>query len=161
MTNIQSVADARATQEVHKPDYSSIVREAILEVLRRQETFHADDLRDLGIPEQHCNVIGSQVARLVNEGWMVEDGRRKSTIPSRNGAKSNVYLLTKLGIVGLGTDVQSQREEAGGVVSAPSRVSAEPGDGSPAVVPSAGEPARLFQPEPERPLSLVTDAEAA
>ena len=159
MTHIESVADARDLQGRHKPDYSSITREAILDVLRRQDTFHADDLASLGIPEQHRNTIGSQIARLVNEGWIVEDGRRKSTVPSRNGAKSNIYLLTKLGIVGLGAGVQSQ---TGGDLPPRCSVSAEPGDGSPVVAsPSTGEPARLFDPKPKRPLSAVTDAEAA
>lgn len=99
------IAPIRAAQQsrTYKSRWSAIVREAIIEALRERGEFHADDIAHLGIPEQHRNIIGSQIARLVNQGWMVEDGRRKSTHASRNGAKSNVYRLTRAGVVGVGT----------------------------------------------------------
>ncbi len=125
------IADVRALQDAAKAKWSSVVREAILRALRERGEFHADHLAPLGIPDQHRNIIGSQTAKLVNQGWMVECGRRKSTVPSRNGAKSNVYRFTELGrdkLVGVG---------GGGAISGP--VSASPHSGESAPV-GAGVP---------------------
>lgn len=96
------IAEVRAGQEAAKSHWSAIVREAIIEALRSKGTFHADDLHPLGIPAEHRNIIGSQIARLVNQGWMVECGRRKSATASRHQAKSNVYRLTRAGAAGVG-----------------------------------------------------------
>jgi len=74
-----------------------IVREGIIEVLKTTGAYHADDLDHLGIPDEHRNIIGSQTAKLVNQKWIEEAGRRKSILPSRNGAKSGTYRLTPLG----------------------------------------------------------------
>lgn len=112
----------REEQEAAKAHWSMAVREGIIEVLRSGE-FHADDLEPLGIPDEHRNIIGSQTAKLVNQKWMVECGRRKSTLPSRNGAKSNVYRLTEHGrkcIAGLGAGLDGR--------GTPSRASVESGE---------------------------------
>lgn len=95
----------REGQEVSKDRWSCIVREGIIEVLKATGAYHADDLDHLGIPDEHRNIIGSQTAKLVNQKWTEEAGRRKSILPSRNGAKSGIYKLTALGknkIVGVG-----------------------------------------------------------
>jgi hypothetical protein len=96
----KTVAEARALQEDAKAHWSMVVDEAIVRHFRRDPggTFHADDLESLGIPDDHRNVIGSQIAKWVNRKRMVECGRRASTVPSRNGAKSNEYRLTKTGV---------------------------------------------------------------
>ncbi len=90
-------AEARALQEDAKPHWSMIIREGICEVLLKTGGYHADDLDHLGVPDEYRNLIGSQTAKLVNQMWMEEVGRRKSILPSRNGAKSGIYRLTKLG----------------------------------------------------------------
>lgn len=127
-----TIADVRAGQEAAKDHWSSAVREAIIDVLRRKGEFHADDLAELGIPEKHRNVIGSQVARLVNEHWVVECGRRKSAIPSRNAAKSNVYRLTSGGVSGVGAGNRDafRSVEVQPGVSLAETASADPGDTS-------------------------------
>jgi hypothetical protein len=87
----------REGQEAAKAHWSMIVREGIIEVLKGTGAYHADDLDHLGIPDEHRNIIGSQTAKLVNQKWIEGAGRRKSILPSRNGAKSGIYKLTDLG----------------------------------------------------------------
>lgn len=125
----------REEQEAAKSRWSQIVRE--------------------GIPDEHRNIIGSQTAKLVNQKWIEEAGRRKSIIPSRNGAKSGIYKLTDLGrraITGVGagtpTCVDSGDTSSAGV---PTPLSASAG---------APEPS-LFEVPTPRPLSAFTDSEAA
>jgi len=144
-----TIADVRALQERAKDRWSAVVREAICNVLRLKGEFHADDLTDLGVPDHHRNIIGSQIARLVNQGWMVEEGRRKSTVPSRNGAKSNVYRLTKAGVAGVGVGAgrgDAQRRGCSGV--APPSTSADPGEPQPRPTgaPSSQEADRATNP---------------
>lgn len=102
-----------------------VVDEAIVRHFRRDPsgTFHADDLESVGIPDDHRNVIGSQIAKWVNRKRMVECGRRASTVASRNGAKSNEYRLTKTGrdLVIAGFD----GEESSGEVAP---ITVEPGE---------------------------------
>lgn len=128
---IVPIAEIRAEQEAAKSHWSMVVREGIIEALRSGR-FHADDLEPLGIPDEHRNIIGSQTAKLVNQKWMAECGRRKSTIPSRNGAKSNVYRLTEHGrrcIAGGGADTarRSSRDRGAGNESPVSVSSGESG----------------------------------
>lgn len=95
----------REDQEAAKAHWSMIAREGIIEVLKATGAYHADDLDHLDIPDEHRNIIGSQTAKLVNQKWIEEVGRRKSILPSRNGAKSGIYRLTALGknkIAGVG-----------------------------------------------------------
>jgi hypothetical protein len=95
----RTVADARALHDDAKAHWSMVVDEAIVRHFKADPSgkFHADDLEALGIPDEHRNVIGSQIAKWVNRNRMVECGRRKSAVPSRNGAKSNEYRLTERG----------------------------------------------------------------
>jgi hypothetical protein len=103
------IALIREEHEAAKAHWSMVVDEAIVRHFRRDPTgtFHADDLEPVGIPDDHRNVIGSQIAKWVNRRRMVECGRRASTVPSRNGAKSNEYRLTERGralVAGQGSD---------------------------------------------------------
>jgi hypothetical protein len=109
-----------------------IVREGIIEVLKATGAYHADDLDHLGIPDEHRNIIGSQTAKLVNQKWIEEAGRRKSILPSRNGAKSGIYKLTDLG--------KSRIAGVGGGVSGGSPVSFDCcGESSVGASPHSGE----------------------
>jgi hypothetical protein len=112
----RTIAEVRAEQEAAKTHWSMIVREGIIEVLKATGAYHADDLDHLGVPDKHRNIIGSQTAKLVNQKWMIEAGRRKSVIPSRNGAKSGIYQLTALGkqkLVGVSAGVPSPQGTEG------------------------------------------------
>jgi hypothetical protein len=93
------VAEARALHEDAKAHWSMVVDEAIVRHFKADPSriFHADDLEPIGIPDEHRNVIGSQIAKWVNRKRMVECGRRASVVASRNGAKSNEYRLTERG----------------------------------------------------------------
>lgn len=98
---IRSVAEARALQEDAKAHWSMVADEGIYRYFKANltgEPFHADDLRELGMPLEHCNVIPSQIAKWVNRGFMVSCGERKSRIPSRHAAKSKEYRLTEKGV---------------------------------------------------------------
>lgn len=106
------------------------VREGVIDWFRQHPTgqFHADDLEPLGIPDEHRNVIGSQIAKLVNQKWIVECGRRKSVVPSRNGAKSNEYRLTERGVAGLGAGVPKPQGPGGAHLPVLDNASVEPGE---------------------------------
>jgi hypothetical protein len=119
----------REEQEAAKSHWSQIVREGIIDVLRGTGFYHADDLDQLGIPDEHRNIIGSQTAKLVNQKWIEEAGRRKSVLPSRNGAKSGIYRLTELG-----------REAITGVDAGTSPPCVDSGDTSSAGVPASQGP---------------------
>lgn len=153
---LRSVEEARQAQEKGKPHWSAIVHEGICDVLRSTGGYHADDLQHLGIPAQHRNIIGSQTRVLLEKGWMVEAGRRRSEIPSRHGAKSGMYRITKLGVaklVGVGGG------NAAGSISSPSD-SATSGHSSHSGENSAGS-GSLFDADKvhERPRSAFTDAD--
>lgn len=165
------IAQIRADQEAAKSHWSGIVREAILHILRERREFHADDLANLGIPDEHKNIVGSQVARLVNQGWMVERGRRKSKLPSRNGAKSNVYQLTKAGVAGVGAEGGLNSPGPNGPLSVDPGDSRAGGHREPSLKPSGAaakddaapgpaSPVPLFE-EEHRPLNPLRDREAA
>jgi hypothetical protein len=149
------LAPIRDGQEHAKPDWTSIVREAIIrELVTNRDGFHADALAPLGIPDEHKSIVGSQIARLVNERCMEECGRRKSAIASRNGAKSCIYRMTGRGaekFAGVGAGVSSPQRPLGST-GVDCGASADP-----------GEPAALFPDEAAsaRPLNPLVDAEAA
>ncbi len=171
----------REKQEAAKAHWSAIVREGILHWLRSHppEVFHADELEALGIPGEHRNLIGSQIAKLVNQQWIVECGRRKSRIASRNGAKSNEYRLTELGrdrIVGVGGGGIDEVPHPSSGLGSSLHSGDSPGAGVPNPQGPEGSPssptgtspgtpdlrpARLFEEPSPRPLSPLTDAEAA
>lgn len=169
------LAPIREGQEAAKDHWSSIVREAIIrELVANRDGFHADSLAPVGVPDEHKSIVGSQIAKLVNEGMMEECGRRKSAIASRNGAKSNVYRMTgrggeRLARVGSANPEGSPPAPAGANASGgPStgqavfRPFAASGAGSSAAA-DPGEPLSLLPvgAGAGRPLSPLTDAEAA
>jgi hypothetical protein len=147
----KTVADARVLHEDAKAHWSMVVDEAILRHFKADPAgiFHADDLESLGIPDDHRNVIGSQIAKWVNRKRMVECGRRGASVPSRNGAKSNEYRLTERGrdlVAGLDTrnpegTAGSHRLPAPSTGRASGSTGASSGAGSSTSVES-GEPGR-------------------
>jgi hypothetical protein len=183
-----SVADARAEQEASEAHWSMTVRECIIDVLKGTGFYHADDIVEQ-IPDEYRRLIGTQTAKLVNQKWMEEVGRRKSILPSRNGAKSGIYKLTDLGHQKLaGVDSgngegtasttaslapSTERRESAAAPSASGVDPGETGAGVPtpqglegsANAPfgaSTGSPEHsLFEVPPPRPLSAFTDSEAA
>lgn len=89
------LVDIRHHQHNGETDWLSVAQEGITEVLRCQDTVHANDLVALGLPPEACNVAGSAFASYRNKGWIVSTGeRRASTRPSRNCAKSFTYRAT-------------------------------------------------------------------
>lgn len=172
----QPIAEVRAEQEAAKSHWSAIVREGIIEALRTKGEFFADDLQALGIPDEHRSIIGSQTAKLVNQKWMVEEGRRKSTVASRNGAKSGVYRPTELGtksIAGIDIDppegitpvAAGSLDRPAGFSEAPlpadgagSDVGVDSGDDAPGVAPlpapGASPDSLTLLPEPPRLLDV-------
>jgi|GEM_PF-4856834 len=98
--NVHSLDEALDLHEITKPEWVALVKTRIMDILE-QGSFHADDLRYLGVPEDHKSVIGNAVGALVRAGLMVEVGRRKSVAPERHGAKSSVYEITDKGRVKL------------------------------------------------------------
>jgi hypothetical protein len=153
---IRSVAEARAIQEDAKAHWSMVADEGIYRFFAADPTaaIHADDLRSLGIPDHHCNVIGSQIAKWVNRERMVACGRRKSSAPGRNGAKSNEYRLTEAGV----EHVRGRIAGVGGAAALSSSLHSgegSPESASPSTSPVSGEPARLFD---SAPTGLYKDA---
>lgn len=152
----------REEQEAAKAHWSMIVREGIIEVLKATGAYHADDLDHLGIPDEHRNIIGSQTAKLVNQKWIEEAGRRKSILPSRNGAKSGIYKLTEFGKKKLVGEGGGSAAGSSGVVSvAPghSSLSGEKGfEGAVATSSVPSEPAaRLFDDAPPSAYERLRD----
>lgn len=168
------LAAARATQEASKlnRDLGALIRAAIIRRLSEPPyRVHADDLEG-DFPAEHvarCRKLApAQFGGLAGAGDIREVERRKSTVPSRKGAKSSVYEFTISGRRKLlaGVSAGGPGNPPGGVTA----VSADPGETSGAMAgeedarvsgPVAPEAARLFEPEPERPLSAFTDVEAA
>ena len=89
------LVDIRQHQHNGETDWLSVAQEAIVQVLRRQGTVHANDLYELGLPDEACNVAGSAFASYIGKGWIVSTEKRlASTRPSRNCAKSFIYRAT-------------------------------------------------------------------
>lgn len=183
--DVRSVQEARGIQEEEpeKARWTLIVREQIARTLLDTGYFHADDVDPLGVPEQHCNIIGSQIASFKNRQLMEPTGAvRKVTHRAANSRKAPIYRITAKGrkelTVGVGSDNRegnsglripepsTGRSESAG---ARSSLTADPGSqpgpetpvGSGASEETAPESDRLFEPEPERPRSAFTDREAA
>lgn len=129
--NLRSVGEAREAQESSKEKarWTLIAREHIARTLTTTGYFHADDMAPLGIPEQHCNVIGSQIASYVNRKLMKKVGERKCSHKAANGRKAAIYRITDLGrdrLVGISTGVPSPQGTEGGL--SPAGTSADPGE---------------------------------
>jgi hypothetical protein len=95
------LAEVRADQEATdlKSKLSQIIYEGIVDRLRFGPV-HADDLEPLFPPEVRdvCRrLVGAQFGSLASRRFIVERERRKSSVPSRKGAKSGVFEFTKLG----------------------------------------------------------------
>jgi hypothetical protein len=161
------LVDIRHHQHNGETDWLSVAQEAIVQVLRRQDTVHANDLYELGIPDEACNVAGSAFASYLGKGWIVStEKRRASTRPSRNCAKSFIYRATSKfpRAIGLAADEGSKpcpspvcvSGQSGGSDSPEDRPN-EGADASQESSAASGEStARLFELSPERPLSAVT-----
>lgn len=161
---VHPLAEIREGQERSKPEWSAVIREAILrELMSNRDGFHADALVPLGIPDECKNLVGSQIARLVNEKWITDCGRRKSTVPSRNGGKSFIYRFTALGWQSVGVDVgEDVCKPVQDGVRAASRASVDPdgrstgGRGEPSTsIPRAANATPGAA--PSEPLSLLPD----
>ena len=163
------LAEARAEQEASRlnRDLGALIRAAIVRRLSEcPYRVHADDLES-DFPAEHverCRKLApAQFGGLAGAGDIREVERRKSKVPSRKGAKSGVYEFTISGRQKLLAGVRAGVPKPQGPEGSPSTplcASADPGETSPARG-AAGGSARLFEPEPERPLSPFTDAEAA
>lgn len=106
--------DARAAQEATdlKSKLSELIYQAIISKLEKGPV-HADDLEDL-FPEEHrglCRrLTGAQFGSLASRHYIFEKERRKSSVPSRKGAKSGVFEFTRKGREKL-TGVDSDHRE--------------------------------------------------
>jgi hypothetical protein len=93
--NAHPLVEVREGQHHAETDWLSVAQEGIVQVLCRQDTVHANDLYELGLPDEACNVAGSAFASYLGKGWIASTGeRRASTRPSRNCAKSFIYRAT-------------------------------------------------------------------
>jgi hypothetical protein len=168
------LVEARAKQEASdlNSDLAELVYQAIIDLLTRAGTVFVDDLEGY-FPAEHrdrCrNLAPGQLGSLRGRRYIQPTSEyRKSAVPSRKGGKSWVYEFTQVGrekLVGVGAGGEEPRQGES-LSRAPDNrpASADPGERSPAAgEPSgaAGESAQLFEPEPERPRSAWTDAEAA
>jgi hypothetical protein len=159
------LTEVRERQHHAETDWLSVAQEGICEVLRRQDTVHANDLYALGIPDAACNVAGSAFASYLGKGWIVSTGeRRASTKPSRNCGKSAVYRATskfpRPATAGVSTDGWGSKSLPSVAVSAHSG-DISPGDRHNDAAPveavsggssaTPGESARLFELPPDRP----------
>ena len=95
------LAEARADQEASdlKSKLSQIIYQGIVDRLRFGPV-HADDLEPLFPPEVRdvCRrLVGAQFGSLASRHYIVERERRKSSVPSRKGAKSGVFEFTQTG----------------------------------------------------------------
>lgn len=112
-----------------KARWSLAIREQIRKTLVRTGTVHADDLFELGVPEEHRNLVGAQLARCVNVKLIEEVGRRKCEHPAANGRKAGVYKPTELGKKRLGAGLAADSPRVIPPRASPSRVSGESGVG--------------------------------
>lgn len=93
--------EAREEQEATdlKSKLSQIIYEGIVDRLKYGPV-HADDLEPLFAPEVRdiCRrLVGAQFGSLAARGYIVEKERRKSSVPTRKGAKSGVFVFTRKG----------------------------------------------------------------
>lgn len=153
------LVEAREAQEATKlkDHYSQVIYQGIVERLERGPV-HADDLEDL-FPDSDRTIcrklVGAQFGSLASRHYIHEVERRKSSVPSRKGAKSGVFEFTRLGREKLaGTGTRDERaegarvdgERAPGLCRTASRLkspSARSGDRSTAGVPSPQGPGEV------------------
>jgi hypothetical protein len=136
------LAEARAEQEASELNdrLGQIVYNAIIDRLKIAGKFHADDLEPY-FPEEHrdrCRkLIGGQVESLSGRHYIRETERKKSTVPTRKGAKSGVYVFTAKGrakLVGTGAGASL----TGGASQGASPRSGEPAQSTTGVRPPQG-----------------------
>jgi hypothetical protein len=160
---LQLVREDQA-QKKHNRDLGGLIRQAIIDRIKTTGECFADDLVDL-YPEgevKECRRLATaQFGSLVASGLIRENGRRKSTIPARKGAKSGVYILTEKGratLVGMGGGSESAVTASPASSAGHSSHSGENSGGAASASSSPSEPARLFE---DAPLNPLADAEAA
>ncbi len=174
------LANARAAQEASelKSHWSQVIYQGIIDRLQRGAV-HADDLEPL-FPANETEraicrkLVGAQFGSLASRHYIHEVERRKSSVPSRKGAKSGVFEFTRLGrekLAGVSAGVPNPQGPGGAVSCSPvpSCASTDPGDSSRSPVGSEETPTGelpglgampLFE-EKHRPLNPLVDAEAA
>jgi len=107
-------------QAKEKARWTLLAREHLARTLLETGYAHADDFDALSVPDDHRNVIGSQMGSFVARGYMEEVSRRASANPKRKKAKSAVYRLTDKGRKDLSELlsplVGSNRQESSGEV---------------------------------------------
>jgi len=169
---LSEVRSQQATKK-HNRDLGGLIRQAIIDQIKTTGDCFADDLIDL-YPEgevKECRRLATaQFGSLTGCGLIREKERRKSTIASRKGAKSGVFVFTAEGrktLVGNGAgpegasssgvasivsgessaSVSRSPQGSGGSVSCP--LSADADGSSEVHTSSASEepPARLFDSE--------------
>jgi hypothetical protein len=133
---IHPLVEARADQEATdlKSKLSQIIYQGIVDRLK-YGLVHADDLESLFPPEVRdvCRrLVGAQFGSLASRRYIVERERRKSSVPSRKGAKSGVFEFTKLGreklTAGVSAGASTNRvSPASGDAGEVSTASADPG----------------------------------
>jgi hypothetical protein len=157
--NVRDLDTARCLQGEHKGDWTLIVREHIARTLIETGYFHADDVDELGVPAEHCNLIGSQIASYANRKLMEPTGvTRKVAHRAANGRRAPIYCITEKGRkelagVRIGGQLAAERPQP-----TPSPDSGENSPEHPPPPACSGEPARLFEP---KPMSAFTHPEAA
>lgn len=129
------LADARAAQEATelKSHWSQVIHQGIIERLKAGPV-HADDLEPLFPANEEERVmcrklVGAQFGSLASRHYIFEKERRKSSVPSRKGAKSGVFEFTQKGrerLAGVGADGE-KRLSTRGVRNQPA-VSADSGE---------------------------------
>lgn len=133
--DVHALADARAAQEATKlkDHYSQVIYQGIIERLERGPV-HADDLEDL-FPESDrtmCRkLVGAQFGSLASRHYIREKERRKSSVPSRKGAKSGVFEFTQKGrerLAGVGAGRRTQSLSGAHSGESPARIDAGPPD---------------------------------
>lgn len=114
--NVADLDQARDLQaaSVEKDRWTRIVREQITRTLVGTEAFHADDCDALGVPVEHCNLIGLEIAAFRNRGLMESTGvYRKVSHKAAKGRKAPVYRITSKGRRDLTVGVDVSRGPVG------------------------------------------------
>lgn len=136
--DVRSVQEARETQEQsrEKARWTLLIREHLRTTLLVTGYLHADDVADLGVPEPHCNLIGTQFASFTNRKLMVKVGERKCEHKAANSRKAAIFRITKLGretLAGVGAGTPKEQSSDGPSPSAQGCASTDPGESPSAV----------------------------
>lgn len=135
--SVHPLADARASQEASelKSHWSQVIYQGIVDRLKHGPV-HADDLEPLFPANEEeramCRkLVGAQFGSLASRKYIVEKERRKSTVPTRKGAKSGVFVFTPLGrekLVGIHAGVPGPQGSGEGTVRPFARASVDSGE---------------------------------